>query len=266
MCHASTDLLLESCSLAASCCLQSLQSPCMSSQRNQAMSAETAWQSSMSPLQMARWVLQHNSQTCSPKRRSARAAESELRSLLHSAHLSVSPSCSGFCILQHDPDATRVACSAPCHVKGIHLRLPPSRLCMHQVLASEAEEERMQAAQLAAGTPLYLEPGTTYTLMPRLWLQLWRAYVNGASKRSRPQGAALPPLPPSLTEACQALFCGCHSGDDARLAYQLPDLAHRYDSTVNASQHCTAQLHSECTAEELRSHSTTCQSGSASMQ
>ncbi|KAL0020878.1 hypothetical protein WJX77_005350 [Trebouxia sp. C0004] len=96
-----------------------------------------------------------------------------------------------------------------------------------QVLASEAEEERMQAAQLAAGTPLYLEPGTTYTLMPRPWLQLWRAYVNGASKRGRPLGAALPPLPPSLVDACQALFCRCHSGDDARLAYQLPDLAHR---------------------------------------
>ena len=137
---------------------------------------------------------------------------------------------------------------------------------MHQVLASEAEEERMQAAQLAAGTPLYLEPGTTYTLMPRPWLQLWRAYVNGASKRGRPPGAALPPLPPSLTDACQALFCGCHSGDDARLAYQLPDLAHRYDCTMNASQCFAAQPHAGCRAKELQSHHTTCQSSSASMQ
>ena len=98
---------------------------------------------------------------------------------------------------------------------------------MVQVLASEAEQERMQSPHLAAGTPLYLEAGTTYTLMPRSWLQLWRAYVNGASKRGRPPGAALPPHPPSLKEACQALLCNCHSGDDAKLAYHLPSLAHR---------------------------------------
>ncbi|KAL3150109.1 hypothetical protein ABBQ38_013448 [Trebouxia sp. C0009 RCD-2024] len=96
-----------------------------------------------------------------------------------------------------------------------------------QVLASEAEQERMQSPHLAAGTPLYLEAGTTYTLMPRPWLQSWRAYVNGASKRGRPSGAALPPHPPSLKEACQALLCTCHFGNDAKLAYPLPSLAHR---------------------------------------
>lgn len=85
----------------------------------------------------------------------------------------------------------------------------------------------MQAPQLAAGTPIYLEPGIVYALMPRHWLQVWRAYVNGASKRGRPQGAALPPAPPALTDACTALLCSCHCGEDAKLAYQLPDLAHR---------------------------------------
>ena len=107
------------------------------------------------------------------------------------------------------------------------------RLALHvvawpvQVAASEAEQERMQLAHLAAGSPIYLEPGTTYALMPRSWLQLWRAYVNGASKRGRVAGAALPPQPPSLAQACQGLLCSCHSAADAKLAYQLPDLAHR---------------------------------------
>ena len=97
-----------------------------------------------------------------------------------------------------------------------------------QVLASEAEQERMQAPNLAASTPVYLEPETTYILMPRSWLQTWRGYVNGASKRGRSAGAALPPHPPSLKQACQALLCSCHSGNDAKLAYPLPSLAHRY--------------------------------------
>lgn len=119
MCHAS--LSLQSCSLAASCCLQSLQGRCASSPHSQAMSAETAWQSLMSPLQMARWVVQHNSQACSPKRHPARAAISALPSLSHSACLFRSPYCSVFCILQYDPDATWVTCSTPSHVKGIHL-------------------------------------------------------------------------------------------------------------------------------------------------
>lgn len=111
--------------------------------------------------------------------------------------------------------------------------LAPSSACfsllhwLAQVLASEAEQERMQAPHLAAGTPVYLEPETTYILMPRSWLQSWRSYVNGASKRGRPPGAAVPPPPPSLKAACQALLCSCHSGDDAKLAYPLPSLAHR---------------------------------------
>lgn len=96
-----------------------------------------------------------------------------------------------------------------------------------QVFASEAEQERMQAPHLAAGSPIYLEPDTTYILMPRSWLQSWRSYVNGASRKGRPPGAALPPHPPSLKDACQALLCSCHSGDDAKLAFPLPSLAHR---------------------------------------
>ena len=110
---------------------------------------------------------------------------------------------------------------------GYKCMTAPHLVCTWQVLASEAGQERTQAPQLAAATQLYLESGVTYTLMPRTWLQRWRAYINGATKKGKTQGAVMPAQPPSLTEACQALLCECHSGDDARLAYQLPALAHR---------------------------------------
>lgn len=103
-----------------------------------------------------------------------------------------------------------------------------------QVLASEAEQERMQAPQLAAATQLYLEPGVSYSLMPRAWLQQWRAYINGASRRGKPQGAVLPAPPSSLKEAYQALLCSCHSGDDSRLAHPLPGLIHRRGKWMQA--------------------------------
>lgn len=93
-------------------------------------------------------------------------------------------------------------------------------------MASMAEQDRLLAPHLAAGTPVYLEPGVMYTLMPRSWLQAWRTYVS-TSRKGRAPGTALPEEPPSLQQACQGLFCSCHSGREAQLAYSLPPLAHR---------------------------------------
>ena len=99
-------------------------------------------------------------------------------------------------------------------------------LCLLQAMASQAEQDRLLAPHLAAGTPVYLEVGEKYTLMPRSWLQAWRSYVNTTKK-----GRALAPAPPepipSLQEACQGLLCSCHIGPEAMLAFPLPPLIHR---------------------------------------
>lgn len=110
-----------------------------------------------------------------------------------------------------------------------------------------AEQERLLAPHLAAGTPIYLEVGTKYTLMPKSWLQAWRSHVSAASRKGRAPGAALPDLPPSLREACEGLLCSCHRDTDARLAHSLPDLANRWACCVEPVATCKLAACDCCT-------------------
>jgi len=86
--------------------------------------------------------------------------------------------------------------------------------------------ERVRLAQLAAGTPTYLEPGTRGHLVPRAWLATWRDFVAGASKRAAGAGPAVPP-PPLATAMAEAL-CDCHEGAEQGLRFSPPAVAQKY--------------------------------------
>lgn len=53
-----------------------------------------------------------------------------------------------------------------------------------QDVAEQAEGEKAALPQLAATTSAYLEPGGRCHLVPRAWLQEWRAFVNQGVKRA----------------------------------------------------------------------------------
>lgn len=57
-----------------------------------------------------------------------------------------------------------------------------------QAQRQQAGGERALLGQLAAGTPLYLEPGVQYQLVPRTWLEAWRSYMAAAGKKVRAHG------------------------------------------------------------------------------
>ena len=83
----------------------------------------------------------------------------------------------------------------------------------------------MRLAQLAAGTPAYLEPGVSGFLVPRAWLAAWRDFVAGASKRAAGAGPAVPP--PFLAAAMAEALCECHEGAEQGLRFSPPAVAQK---------------------------------------
>ncbi|KAK9809511.1 hypothetical protein WJX73_006526 [Symbiochloris irregularis] len=74
------------------------------------------------------------------------------------------------------------------------------------------EAQRSAAPQAAAATAVYLTPGTDYCLIPRAWLQGWRAYVSaGQGRRPGTADSAVmsqqQPLP--LAEVMPTMMCCC---------------------------------------------------------
>lgn len=93
-----------------------------------------------------------------------------------------------------------------------------------QELRQHLESEKAALSQLAAGTVLHLEPGVTYSLVPRAWLQQWRAFLGNAGKRTQPLSpgsAPEAPAPAPLAHAIANSLCECHP------ACEQPHLNHR---------------------------------------
>ncbi len=94
--------------------------------------------------------------------------------------------------------------------------------------------ERVRLAQLAAGTPTYLEPGARGHLVPRAWLATWRDFVAGASKRAAGAGPAVPP--PPLAMAMAEALCDCHEGPEQGLQFSPPAVAQKCVTNAPALQ------------------------------
>ncbi|KAK9867553.1 hypothetical protein WJX84_008021 [Apatococcus fuscideae] len=100
-----------------------------------------------------------------------------------------------------------------------------------QELRQHLESEKTAMSQLAAGTVLQLEPGAQYNLVPRTWLQQWRAFLGTAGKRATPLSpgsAAEAPAPGPLMQAIANSCCQCHhSCEQPRLNHRPPAVTKR---------------------------------------
>ena len=110
-----------------------------------------------------------------------------------------------------------------------------------QAQREQVGAERVRLAQLAAGTPMYLEPGLDGRLVPRAWLAAWRDFVAGASKRAAGAGPAIPP--PSLAKAMMEALCDCHEGAEQGVRFSPPAVAQKCVIAIGAAscQHVVQQ-------------------------
>lgn len=92
-----------------------------------------------------------------------------------------------------------------------------------QDLREQLEQQRSAAPMLLAGAGRRLEPGERMCLLPRAWLQRWRAFVGSGHKRD--SGAAA--HPGSLAEALEELVCTCHRSSQPGLAFPPPPVHKR---------------------------------------
>ena len=101
-------------------------------------------------------------------------------------------------------------------------------LCL-QAQREQVSGERSLLAQLAAGTPMYLDPSSGSGggfLVPRAWLAGWREFVAGASKRAAGAAPAVPPRPLAL--AMEETMCSCHTGSERGISFPPPSVTQKY--------------------------------------